>query len=120
VRLEVDDPPTLGHGDPGQHPHLLGHLVPQHGGRHVAGHPSEVLPVRVGHLRTERHPAAYGLGADRLHRRAGAGVEAACHVGAGHDREEPGVVGDLLAEVGVEVHPEHGHARMFSPARGTP
>ena len=39
--------------------------------RHVERHPAEVLPVGVGHLGTQRHPAAYGLGADRLHRRAG-------------------------------------------------
>jgi hypothetical protein len=120
VRLEVGHSPTLGRGDLRQHPDLLGHLLTQDLHRHVERHPAEARAVVVGHLGTQRHPAAYGLGADRPHGRPGARVEPTGDVGAGHDGEQSGVVGDLLAEVGVEVHPWSGHARMFSPASGNP
>ena len=50
-----------------------------------------------------RDPAADGAGADGLHGGRRPGVEAAGHVGAGHHGQQALVVGDLLAQVGVEV-----------------
>ena len=113
MRLEVGDLAPLGPGDLGQRADLLGHLVGQQPRLDVARHPAEVLPVGVRHLRTQRHPTPYGLGADRLHGRPGAGVEAARHVGTGHHRQQAGVVGDLLAQVCVEINlSRHGRMRF--------
>ena len=91
---------------PGRPPAHAARRGPRH------GRPAEVLPVVVGHLRADRHAELGGPLAHRPHDRGVAGVVAAGHVGAGHDLEQRGVVGDLLAEVGVQVDVLHeAHAR---------
>ena len=91
---------------------LVGHLLAQHVGVDVEGHPAEVLPVVVGDLRPDRDAELGRAVAHRRHDRGVAGVVAAGDVGAGDDLEQRRVVGDLLAEVGVQVDvPACPHAR---------
>ena len=120
MRLDVRDGDALLHRDLGQRAHLVGHLLGQQVRGHVPGHPAEVLPVGVGHLRTHRHAQPGRLGAHAAHGHGGAGVVAAGDVRAGHEREQGGVVGDLLTQVGIEVH--LSHRENVSPRRppGTP
>ena len=109
VRLDVAHRGARRGRDRGERPDLVGHLLAEHVGGDVAGDPAEVLPVVVGDLRPDRDTALGGLLAHRAHDLVVARVVAAGHVGAGHDGEQRRVVGDLLAEVGVEVDvPRHG------------
>ena len=85
------------------------------------GDAPEVRPVAVGDLGSDRDPAPRRFGADGTHDLGGAGVEAAGDVRRGDDAQQPGVVGDLLAEVGVEVDgPGTVSRHRRRRARGSP
>ena len=81
---------------------------------HVAT--AEALPVGVGDLRPHHHAPGGSALADRAHRGLVARVEPAGEVGAGHHREQTLVVGDALAEVGVQVDPSVPHADQSARA----
>ena len=103
MRLDVGHDGADLDGDPGQQRDLVGHVLAEHLGVDVEVPPAEAGAVVVRHLRPHRDPAPDRLDAHRAHRDGVAGVVAAGHVGARHDREQPEVVGDPLAQVGVEV-----------------
>ena len=105
VRLDVGDVDAGGACGGAQGLDLLGDPVGQHGGRDVHRLPPEALAVAVGDLGAYDHPARGSSLADGPHQRLVAGVEAARDVGAGHHREQAGVVGHALPQIGIEVDP---------------
>ena len=87
-----------------QGPDLVGHLLAQQVVRRRPGRPGRSSPGRRRRpARPTETPSRAASLAHRAHDRGVAGVVAAGDVGAGHDLEQGRVVGDLLAEVGVEV-----------------
>jgi hypothetical protein len=105
VRLQVADRGARLLRDPAERRDLLGDLAAQQVVRHVHATPAEALAVVVRHLGADHDPATDRRRAHRTHRGLVTGMEPAGHVCAGHEPEQALVVGDALAQVGVQVDP---------------
>jgi hypothetical protein len=109
VRLHVTDTVP---GDPGERvesAELVDDLVAQRGRLDVDEAAAEAGLVRIPDVSADGDTALDRLAGHPAHDRGVAGVEAACHVGAGDDVEQRTVVAhrpgaESLTEVCVEVH----------------